>query len=287
MLLSIKGAYDLHIHTAPCLFPRLATDREMVLAAREYGMGGVMLKCHHEASESRAALLNAEFDDIDVFGGIVLNTCVGGLNPAAVDAALRLGGKAVWFPTFDSRRHVEVHGVAGKYAMTEKVTGTTHDGISMMEDGKLKPESIAVMEMAKQYDVFLGTGHSSEEECFALADLAKDIGFKKLLIQHAHYKVPNIGSEGQKVLIEKGATIELGYCTVAHGWAANTVDNAANAIKENGAENYILVSDAGQYNNPMPAESLRIFAQTVYERGVSPDDMKLLMITNPKRLLNL
>ncbi len=287
MLISIQGAYDLHIHTAPCLFPRLATDREMVLSAREYGMDGVMLKCHHESSVSRAAILDKEFDDIEVYGGIVLNTCVGGVNPAAVEAALRLGGKAVWMPTFDSKRHVEIHGAPGKYALTEKVTGIDHEGITILKDGVLIPEAMVVMELAKQYDVLLGTGHCSEEECFALADLANDIGFNKLLITHAHYKVPNIGIEGQKLLIEKGAMIEFGYCTVSHAWAANSVDNAVLAIKENGAQHYIIVSDAGQYNNPMPAECMRIFAQAIHERGINPEDINRLMIDNPQYLLGI
>ena len=91
---SVEGAIDLHIHTHPCLFPRIGDDRAIVAAAAAAGMRGVMLKCHHESSVSRAYLVNAEFPDIDVFGGIVLNSYVGGINPAAVEAALRLGGKA-------------------------------------------------------------------------------------------------------------------------------------------------------------------------------------------------
>lgn len=264
MLFDLTGAYDLHIHTAPCLFPRLATDRKMVLDARQHGLGGVMLKCHHESSVSRAALLDAEFDDISVFGGIVLNLSVGGLNPAAAETCLRLGGKAVWLATFDSRRHVEVHGAAGKYAHTEKVTGTTHEGIAMMEGGKLKEEVKSIMALAKEYDVFMGSGHSSEAECFLLADHARDIGYKKLLINHVDYKVPDLSIEAQQALVGKGALMEYGYCTVSPGWAANTIDNAVRAIRANGAAHCILVSDAGQLNNPMPAECLRVFAQILF-----------------------
>ena len=287
MLFDIHGAYDLHTHTAPCLFPRLATDREMVLDSRQRGLAGVMLKCHHESSAHRAALLNDEFDDIQVFGGIVLNLSVGGLNPAAVDACLKMGGKAVWLPTFDSRRHVEVHGASGKYANTEKVTGESHPGIAMVENGKLKEEIKTIMELAKTYDVFMGSGHSSAEECFLLANFANDIGFKKLLINHAHYKIPNLSSDEQQALIAKGAIIEYGYCTVSPAWAANTIDNAVKAIRANGPQNCVLVSDAGQLNNPMPAECLRVFAQTLFERGFTENEMRMMLTDNPEYLLNI
>src|SRR5207249_11562449 len=38
---------------------------------------------------------------------IALNSQVGGLNPSAVDLALKMGAKVVWFPTISARRHIE------------------------------------------------------------------------------------------------------------------------------------------------------------------------------------
>jgi hypothetical protein len=288
LLLSIEGAYDLHIHSAPCLFPRLAADEEVIRAAIEHKMGGVMLKCHHESSVSRAAKFQEAYDNIKVYGGVVLNTHVGGLNPAAVESTLRLGGKAVWLPTFDSKRHVEVHGASGKYSRTGKVSRFQHDGITILDDnGNLKEEVIQIMEITKEYDAFLGSGHCSPKECFALAKKAKEIDFKKLLINHAHYKVPNLDIPSQQQLIELGAVIEYGYCTISPAWAANTLDNAVQAIKQNGPEHCIIVSDAGQYNNPIAPEAYRIFAQCIFERGISERDMQKLMIDNPKWLLGI
>ena len=114
-LVDIAGAIDLHCHPYPDLFPRLADDFDIVRAARDAGMRAIMLKCHHESTVSRAYLVQRVVPGIRVYGGIVLNFYVGGLNPAAVEASLRLGGKEVWMPTVDAGYHAEVHGGTGGY----------------------------------------------------------------------------------------------------------------------------------------------------------------------------
>ncbi len=50
-------------------------------------------------------------DGIDVYGGVCCDHEIGGLNPAAVETALGLGGRIVWLPTLSSRQDV-VNGVA-------------------------------------------------------------------------------------------------------------------------------------------------------------------------------
>src|SRR4249920_551228 len=94
-LIDVTGAVDLHCHPYPDLFPRLADDFDIVRAARDAGMKAILLKCHHENTVSRAYLVQRVIPGIRVFGGIVLNYYVGGINPAAVEASLRLGVKEV------------------------------------------------------------------------------------------------------------------------------------------------------------------------------------------------
>ena len=114
-LIDVAGAVDLHCHPYPDLFPRLADDFDIVRAARDAGMKAIMLKCHHENTVSRAYLVQRVIPGIRVFGGVVLNYYVGGINPAAVEASLKLGGKEVWMPTVDAGYHAEVHGGTGGY----------------------------------------------------------------------------------------------------------------------------------------------------------------------------
>jgi len=78
-------------HGWPDLFPRAADDLEIVIAGRDAGLKAIMMKCHHGSTVSREYRMNRMVPGIKVYGGIVLNRYVGYINPAAVEASLRLG----------------------------------------------------------------------------------------------------------------------------------------------------------------------------------------------------
>ena len=136
----LDGAVDLHVHSYPCVFQRRIDDRQAAQAAADKGMAAIVLKSHHESTVSRAYLLQSEFPDLKIYGGVVLNQWVGGINPAAAEVALRLGAKEVWMPTIDAAHHVDVHGKRGGYdvqdSSTEFVWG---EPISAVKDGKGDP----------------------------------------------------------------------------------------------------------------------------------------------------
>lgn len=290
-LVSIEGAFDMHVHTHPCLFPRICDDRTAVEAAAAAGLKGMMIKCHHESTVSRARDIQKDFAGFHVFGGIVLNEYVGGINPAAVEAALKMGGKEVWMPTIDAANHARAHGTKGKYDVQEGgKTSREEDlgGITIFDSGgKVNKATREVLSLIAQYDVILGTCHLSHEEIFALVPLAKEMGVKKILVTHPYFKVPGLSIDQMRSLVEMGATMEFGYCTVSPMWHYATVQQVAATIRQLGAENCIIISDAGQRHNPMPHESLRVFAQCLYECGLSKDELSFLMTRNPEKLLNL
>jgi Family of unknown function (DUF6282) len=55
-VIDVDGAYDLHVHSSPDLFPRIADDAQMVADAERRGFAGVVMKNHCEGTASRAAL---------------------------------------------------------------------------------------------------------------------------------------------------------------------------------------------------------------------------------------
>src|ERR1700746_2634409 len=124
----MTGAVDLHCHPYPDLFPRLADDFYIVRAARDAGMKAIVLKCHHENTVSRAYLVQRVLPGTRGLGGVVLNYYVGGINAAAVEAALRLGGKEVWMPTVDAGYHAQVHGGTGGYRSQQGGAGHGQGG---------------------------------------------------------------------------------------------------------------------------------------------------------------
>jgi len=115
-VIDIDGAYDLHVHSAPDLFPRIADDRQMVADAAAKGFAGVVMKNHFEGTVSRAKLATPEAGRLKVYGSLVLNRYVGGVNPYAVEAALRLGARIIWMPTLDAACHRHAFGFGGGFA---------------------------------------------------------------------------------------------------------------------------------------------------------------------------
>jgi len=287
-LISVEGTIDLHIHSHPCLFPRLADDRKVVESAIEAGMEAVMLKCHHESTVSRAYLLDQEYPEIRVFGGIVLNDYVGGINPAAVEAALVLGAKEVWMPTVDAANHVRVHGARRRYDVQAVASEETPSGgISLLEGDRLIPEAIEILDLVASHDAILGTCHLSPEEIEALVREAVDRGVRKILLTHPYFKVPSLDLPFIQEMVTLGVVVEFGYCTVSPMWNYASVERVAESIKVLGAEHCVIMSDAGQRHNPMPPEALRIFAQSLYEKEVNEQELELMMVVNPRRLLDL
>jgi len=287
-MITVQGTIDLHIHSHPCLFPRIGDDETIVAAAANAGMRGVLLKCHHESSVSRAYLVNARFPEIDVFGGIVLNRYVGGLNPESVEAALRLGGKAVWMPTIDSANHARTFGSTGGYGVQSGGVAS-ESGICILQDGALKPAVQEIVRLVIEHDAFLGTGHLSPEEILIVVREASRMGLGKTVINHPFFKVPNLSREQLRELVGWGATAEIEYCGISPMWAweGTNLARMRQAIAELGADNCVMVTDGGQRHNPMPVESFRILAQCLYERGVTRDELHTMMVVKPKFLLGL
>lgn len=73
------------------------------MQAKEMGMKAIVVKNHFFPTAARAQLATS-VADFPVYGGIALNLTVGGLNPHAVDFALKMEAKIVWLPTLTRAR---------------------------------------------------------------------------------------------------------------------------------------------------------------------------------------
>ena len=258
---SVEGAIDTHLHAHPSVFPRVGDDWQIAKAAADAGMRGIVLKSHHESTVSRAYLVSQRFPSLDVFGSVTLNSYVGGINPAVVEVALRLGGKVVWMPTIDAAHHAQVFGSTGTF---DSHSGglQREEGIHALQDGKLVAEALDVLELVAQYDAILATGHLSAEEIRVLVPQAKEQGIDRIVITHPLYKASQLGVDLCQEMISLGAIMELEYNGISPKgtWEGQDLQGTVEFIKAVGAQNCLLVSDAGQRFNPVPAEALRVFA---------------------------
>jgi hypothetical protein len=286
-LIDMRGAIDLHQHAYPDLFPRLVDDFEVATAAKSMGFRAIVLKCHAEDSVSRAYLTRRLVPEISVFGGVVLNSYVGGINPAAVEASLRLGGKIVWMPTIDAAYHAEKYGGTGRYDAQQGGRESSR-GITILDDaGTLIDAAQEVVRLVAEHDAALGTAHLSPTEIYALVNASVAAGVEKVLLTHPFFKVPSLTIDAVEELARMGAMPEFAYCTISPAWAYAKPELIAQAIHRVGASRCLLVSDAGQRHNPVAPEGLRVFAQTLFEKGVPAADIRKMLAENPAAVLDL
>lgn len=273
MEISLVGAYDLHVHTAPDCIPRKLGDEEMVLRGRAAGMAGCVLKCHAAPTAGRAALLKNRYPDFDVIGSITLNRSVGGINPEAAEAAAKMGAKYIWFPTMDAKAYRESQGKPcdGRELMAEDT------------DGTMKQETLEVLEIAKAYDMVVGTGHIGTKSSIRLVLAARELGVKRICVTHVTLPVCQMTLSELETVVSAGAMAEYSYCHILSGKCLPQM--VAEQIRHIGAEHVILSSDLGQVNNPYPEEGLKQFAELLIKNGIREEELALMLKENPRRLL--
>ena len=288
----LKGAVDTHLHAGPSVFPRLMDAVEEAEAARAAGMRGLVLKHHHMPTIDRAYLAHRAVPEVEVYGGITLNYAVGGLNPFAVDAALRLGAKIVWMPTVDASNHLAHFGELGKYGskLDYKKPRLYEDaeGIKIIrDDGKLDPRLGLILDSIAEADAAVATSHLSVEESKALVEEARRRGVRRVVVTHVGFVTAALSVPEQRWMAERGAFLELCYSSLSPAWCCTSIDRVVEAISEIGAEHYILASDLGQVHNPPPPEGLRVYIRLLLERGIEHQDVRMVVKENPERLLGL
>ena len=309
----ISGVFDMHVHTAPDIAPRKTDDLELAKAAAEAGMGGFLLKSHLGSTVERAYLINRMVPNIRVFGGLVLNFPIGGLNPFAVDSYVRLGAKEVWMPTLSAeycltyqRAHVpledriafnKAHGGDSIPPSVKLQPGDPWPwskngrGISIFDEtGKIASEVWTILEILAPKDVILGTGHLSVPETHALVDAAREKGVKRILATHPEYMAP-LSVEDQLVLAKKGVFFERLFVITTESSKAVGGPLPLEVIVKNirtiGVESTVLGTDFGQAKNIHPVLAMQEYLQGLRRAGFKENEIESMAINTPKALLGI
>lgn len=281
----LEGAIDLHIHAGPDLFPRELDEADVISQAKEIGMKAVLFKSHFTTNADRVYMLRKHFDGIGIYGSLVLNQSVGGINPEAVFTALNLGAKRIEMPTVDSKKHIKT---LGRTYPWSEIQLPEIEGISILNSQEeLIPEVRKVADLIAAYDAILCTGHLTVPEMFALIREAKDSGVEKILVTHADLDIVSVSKEDQKKMVELGAYIEHSFTPCTHLRQRLDPRCISEAIRYVGAKHCIMSSDMGQPVNPLPREGFRIFVKTMLHLGISEHDIDLMIRENPAKLLNI
>ena len=285
-MFELDGAIDLHVHAGPDLLGRVGDDIEIATGCRDAGMAGMAVKAHLESTASRAYHTNKAVPGFRYVGGVCLNYPVGGINPAAVDVCLRLGGRVVWMPSGHSRFHAELTGELGNWGHADMqiYNPAGAKGISVLDEkGGLTRETQEVVGLVRDHDAVLATSHLSPVEIVALARYARDTGVK-LVMTHIRW-TPAYDLDLGKAVVELGGTVEIACSTVGGYTNRLPIAEAVAMIRTLGLPNVILASDAGGVRHPRPDEALRVLANNLIEYDLAPSELRQMVCTNPERLI--
>ena len=278
----LQGAWDVHMHAAPDVVPRIQQADEVLADARAAGMAAIGLKDHCGSTAALATVLDTISGETGprVFGSITLNPPVGGLNPAAVEAALREGARTVWFPTYSAKRHLELMG-RGPFPLAANETGLTLCG----EGGNVRAGVADILSLIAEHDAVLSTGHLAPEESLILFRAAKEAGVKRMVLTHASLAVTDAPIEIQREALELGAWIEHCLLALTPGERSCSEAEMVGQMQAIGAERVFLTSDLGQTpNGPVVAGFGQGLARLI-AAGLTREEAKLISSVNPERVL--
>jgi hypothetical protein len=273
----LRGVIDLHMHCDPDSIPRSVDAIDAVRLAHDRGMRAVLLKNHYEPTASLAYIVRKVVPGIEVFGGIVLNRAVGGVNAAAVERLPKVKGgygRVVWMPTFDAENQV-------------RDSHEQRPFVPISRNGALLPEVREAIRLIAREHLMLATGHSSPAEGLMLIREARRAGVERIIVTHAMLAPVRMTVAQMREAAGLGAKIEFVYNALIGPYKMFDLPEYAAAIRQVGPENCFLSSDLGQAGNPLHADGLQAFITGLKKLGFTQAELDVMTKTNPARLLGL
>lgn len=316
----LNGAVDIHVHVGPHLksSPRRVDPFQAAEQARAAGMKAIVYMDVLNQSAGTAWMVSRVVSGIQVFGGIILNTCYGGLNPRAVKTAIHYGDGAK-FVQFGSH---STHFMASREARLQNGRPTPlkdlyptfakeelSRAISIPLEDPIPLELAEILQLiADNPHIYMNTGHVSGEETLRLVDLAKRFGIEKVLV--AGPAVAELSLDQQREVAERGIFLEHSFSQYAgtgsvprtHYYVereymfdlvmGETKDRPnlrglSDQIRVIGPEHFILDTDYGLRSLSSPVEGMRQFIACLLDMEISVDEIRTMTSVNPSRLLGL
>lgn len=283
----LRGVIDIHIHAGPDVIPRRQDIFEIAREARDRGMKAVVCKPFAYCNAPMAKVAEKLTPGIRVFGGLMLDLPVGGYNPRAVDAAIKLGSKFIWGPVFDSAITVQ----KSKKVTWYQEVGTIKEKVGLRpvdEKGRVKEEVKDIFGLiAEAGDVVFGTGHQFPEDTLKLIEVARKAGVKKFIVTHPHAPVIGATLDEQKEMIKLGAKLDYVWCNALPYYDRTDPKEYADSMKTLGPKNIIMSTDFGQPVNATPAQGMLNYILTMMTKGITKAEIDIMCRKNPSELLGI
>lgn len=282
----MRGAIDTHIHANPSIKKLNSSAYHVAKDAKRAGMRAIVFKCSRFPTAGYAYLLSQAIKGLNIFGMLVLNKFIGGLNIAAVQEAIMIGeGNPGQYTKIISMPTVSAQGFEG-------MAGSVPGAVSVLQNGKLVPQIKEICKIVAQFNLALATGHLIYDEIVAVINEARNQGVEKIIVTHPQDIIPLLSTNQQVALAKMGAYMEVCYCQGTQYYREKykhydyTPDKLVQDIKEVGVENCIFATDFGADpgTNPPPVEGLRMFIENMLNYGLSVKEIETMKANSAKIL---
>ncbi|MBX8686721.1 hypothetical protein GO011_04655 [Mycobacterium sp. 20091114027_K0903767] len=320
--LLIEGTSDVHVHSGPWLksCPGRLNPFQIAEQARDAGMRSLMFYDHTLGlSSGTSMLVKSQVPGIEIFGGLIMTTALGGLNPRAVKTALHYGDGAKFihfgahcthFMATHEGSFVDGVPVPFKDQYPKFAAEELPRAVRIPAEGPAPAELLEILDLiAERPDVHLNTGHVAVDEAFRLVDLAQAAGIQNIVV--AHPCRGRMTVDQQKQLASKGVWLEGAVSDwmfhrglprtnyYAEPELADEIAGIANApefsgvvpwasqIRDIGVEHFVLGTDYGIRSGPAPREGMRMLISSLLDLNFTAEEIHTMVKANPHKLLGL
>ena len=283
----LAGVIDLHHHQEPDERARNMDIIDASLYARLRGMRGAVFKSHSQQTATTtwlAAKMVPNFLPIPV---IDLNLVHGGLNPHAVDNFATIVKK----PANPAPDIGLVMLPSDTSCSQKRLEGRPDDEcVEISRDGRLLPETLAIIGLVKEHGFVLSSGHASPDDCVLLAREAQRQGVP-FTVTHVNLgnTLPKLELSHMEEIAKAGGYLEFASQSQRPGNATLEERNAraADLIRKIGPQYVILETDLGQARNEPAPDGLAAFIMNMRAKGFTKEETDMMTKTNPAKLFGL
>lgn len=313
----LVGAIDSHVHAGPVLRsnPGHLDPFQVAVEARDVGMRSIVYYDVFGWASGTAWMVNRHVDGIRTYGGYLMNSCHGGLNPRSVKTALYIedgcrfisfGSHCTYYSASSEATLIDGKLVPFKDAYPKFAREELSRAVRIPLEDPIPSELDEILSMVAEHpEVYLNTGHVSPEEAMRILDLAEQYQIKKVLI--AHPVRGKLSIEQQKEAARRGAYLEgclvdwlypdvprthyyvekeymhrgseLGHTVSAPQWMQ--------VIRQVGPQYFVLGTDYGVRAATTPVQGMRTMIATLLDYEFTPQEIQMMTAINPAKLIGI
>ena len=143
----LKGILDIHVHAGPSVANRELDAADMLKEAAAAGYRGFLVKDHYFPTCMGVKMVQDHCDarGIEIYSAMALNNAVGIFNTMAVDAAINMGAKIIYFPTVSAKNHIDHH--KGGFVGAGKLSVAETPVVYVDENCVMAPAAVEVLKL--------------------------------------------------------------------------------------------------------------------------------------------